>query len=139
MSIETDPAQKMSEKMKPEEMLKYATKFEFPPTKHLRLSIERSKSINGDRCWFIKDITGSVFDTITGELEIVRIDENTPEYRYLSLEDAFNFANYLFRKEKEEEIDYTGRCRRCGKYVGENNLKEAFGWNFCQECYDKID
>lgn len=125
--------------MKPEEMLKYATKFEFPPTKHLRLSIEKSRFSSGNRCWFIKNMESEIFDVTKGDLGFVRVDKNTPEYYYLSLEDAFYFANSLLRKEKEEEIDYKGKCRRCGKLVGERNLKEAYGWNFCHECYDSID
>jgi hypothetical protein len=122
--------------MKPEEMLKYATKFEFPPTKNLRLSIEKSMFLGGDH-WLIKNTVTEVFDPIKGKFGFVRIDISTPKYYYLSLKDAFELVKWIIRKE-EDEINYEGRCRQCGKPASEDQLKEEYGWNWCQQCYDDL-
>jgi hypothetical protein len=121
----------------PEEMLQYATKFEFSPTKHMRLSIEKCQ--DSDDEWVIKNIGTEIFDRTQGKLLFHRVTDGIPECCRYSIEDAFYYADWLIQKEKEDEINYTGRCRRCGKYVGEDKLLEAFGWNFCQKCYDEID
>lgn len=123
--------------MKSEEMLIYATKFEFPPTKNLRLSIEKSMFLDGDH-WLIKNMGTEVFDIIKGKFRFIRIDESTPKYLYLSLKDAFELVKWIIRKEEEDEINYTGRCRQCGKFFDESQLKEEYGWNWCQECYDDL-
>jgi hypothetical protein len=44
-----------------------------------------------------------------------------------SLEKAFDFVIQIQKKDEEKYIAYTGRCRHCGKYIGEENLKEVFG------------
>jgi len=121
--------------MKPEEMLIYATKFEFPPTKNLRLSIEKSLFFSGDH-WLIKNIGAEVFDPIKGKFGFFRINESTPKYYYLSLKDAFELAEWIIREEQEDEIKHKGKCRQCGKFFAEDQLKEAYGWNWCQDCYD---
>ncbi|RXA16792.1 hypothetical protein EQO05_13295 [Methanosarcina sp. MSH10X1] len=123
--------------MKPEEMLTYATKFEFPPAKNLRLSIEKSLFLGGDR-WLIKNMGTEVFDPIKGKFGFVRFSESTPKYYYLSLKDAFELVKWIIQKEGEDEINSRGRCRQCGKFVGENQLKQALGRNWCQECYDNL-
>jgi formylmethanofuran dehydrogenase subunit E len=117
-------------------MLTYATKFEFPPTKNLRLSIEKSAFLEGDH-WLIKNTGTEVFDIIKGKLRFIRIDESTPKYFYSSLKDAFELAKWIIQKE-EDEINYTRRCRQCGKFFDESQLKEEYGWNWCQECYDDL-
>ena len=116
-------------------MLKYATRFEFPPTKNLRLSAEKSVFLSGD-FWLIKNMGTEVFDPIKGKFEFIRISESTPKYYYLSLKDAFELVKWVIQKDEEDEISSRGRCRQCGKFFEENELKEAFGWYFCQECYD---
>ena len=116
-------------------MLKYATRFEFPPTKNLRLSIEKSVFFSGD-FWLIKNMETEVFDPIKGKFGFIRISESTPKYNYLSLKDAFELVKWIIQKDEEGEINSRGRCRQCGKLFEENELKEAFGWYFCQECYD---
>lgn len=77
-----------------------------------------------------------VFDPIRGKFEFIRISESTPKYYYLSLKDAFELVKWVIQKDEEDEISSRGRCRQCGKFFGEDQLKEAFGWYFCQECYD---
>ena len=44
----------------PEEMLKYATKFEFPPTKHMRLSVEKCKDRDDELIVFRPVLLGGI-------------------------------------------------------------------------------
>jgi formylmethanofuran dehydrogenase subunit E len=123
----------------PSEMIKYVTKFEIPPAFHRRLSIEKSPFVEGDK-WVIKDFEMYFYNYYEGEfIPPVKITDKTSLDYYQSLEKAFDFVIQIQKKDEEKDIAYTGRCRNCGKYVGEENLKDAFGWNWCQECYDKID
>lgn len=89
-------------------------------------------------CWLIKNMGTEIFDPIKGKFRYIRINESTPKYYCLSLKDAFELVKWIIQKEEENEINYTMKCRQCGKFFGEDKLKEAFGWNWCQECYDDL-
>jgi formylmethanofuran dehydrogenase subunit E len=148
--------------MKPEEMLQYAkkydiserelnwlkspyqriehvTKFEFQQIFHKRLSIEKSPFSNEDK-WVIKDFGMYFYNYYEGKFDIRNniTKENLPNFQR-SLKHAFDFVKRLQKKEQERKIFYIGRCEWCDKYIGEENLLEAFGWKICKECSDKID
>ena len=78
-------------------MIKYATRFEFPPTKNLRLSVEKSVFFSGD-FWLIKNMGTEVFDPIKGKFEFIRISESTQKDYYLRLKDAFEHVKLVIQK-----------------------------------------
>jgi hypothetical protein len=96
----------MTLKTTPEEMIKYATKFEIPSKTHIRLRIEKSTYLEGDN-WLIKQVNNEVFDRTRGKFGFIHDAKGTPEYYYSSLEEAFDNVNWLIQKEKQDKIDYT--------------------------------
>jgi hypothetical protein len=123
---------------KEEEILQCATKFEFPTTKDMRITLEKGTQ-GFSHSWSIRNKDTQIFDYHEYKFIFPYFKRYSPDSCYATLDTAFQFVRFILQDYEKFKVDYNGRCHDCGERVGEHNLKVSFGNKVCQDCYNKID
>ena len=120
-----------------EEIFQYATEFEFPATKGMRITIEKGTG-GFSELWAIRNTDSQIFDYYESKFIYPHFKRYSPNKCFAPLDHAFRMAELITPNYDNFKVDYNGRCHDCGESVGERNLSVLFGFKVCQECFNKI-